>query len=124
MMGSVAPMSLPERTVDLWVAAALATRFPNAEFWAPTQNDEPRNWDLATQVAGAKTVILKNKATVPNAGGTHRISIDRAQPAVTGEAEPGPVLAPVLRTAVASMARRSTKRPLDSALKSPVPWRR
>ncbi len=72
-------MSLPERTVDAWVAGALVTRFPRAELWAPTQNDDPRNWDLASQVTGSKTVILENKATTPNKGGSHRINIDLTQ---------------------------------------------
>jgi hypothetical protein len=72
-------MSLPERTVDVWVATAIAERFPRAELWAPTQND-PRAWDLATQPTGSKLVIFENKATKANPKqGTHRIVVDLAQ---------------------------------------------
>jgi hypothetical protein len=75
----MAKKSLPEHTLDMWVACAIAEAFTGAHIWAPTQNDTPGNWDLATQPAGSKTVILENKATAPNGDGSHRIEIGVAQ---------------------------------------------
>ncbi len=78
----MAKKSLPERTLDLWVACAINDAFPNALIWAPTQNDirraAPQNWDAAAELAGSKTVLLENKATVAS-GPDHRIEIDKSQ---------------------------------------------
>jgi len=78
--------SLPERTVDAWVAAAVCSAFPGARIWDPTQVIRGRNWDRAVHLLGAgKIFILEDKATTAVARkrttplNTHRIDIGRVQ---------------------------------------------
>jgi hypothetical protein len=40
--------SIPERTVESWLAVELEVWFPSVRLWAPIQN-AAGNWDLATQ---------------------------------------------------------------------------
>lgn len=56
--------SLPEHTVDCWVAAAIITYYPDAFVWAPTQLGDD-NWDVAFGSEPGKTFILEDKATIP-----------------------------------------------------------
>lgn len=61
----VAPRSLPERTVDAWVAAAICRTFPGAHLWAPTQVPSDANWDYGASLGDGKVLILEDKATTP-----------------------------------------------------------
>jgi hypothetical protein len=76
----MARRTLPEHTVDIWLAHAILTRFPRALLWAPTQS-RPDNWDQALAVAGdAKAVLFECKATDPiRRTGGHSLTIDRRQ---------------------------------------------
>lgn len=78
--------SLPERTVDAWVASAITDRFPNARIWAPTQRamHDVNNWDYGVGLGDGKVFILEDKATewstgAGPAGGRHTIMIDLRQ---------------------------------------------
>ena len=78
--------SLPERTVDAWVASAITGRFPNARIWAPTQRamHVDNNWDYGVGLGQGKIFILEDKATewsvgAAAAGGRHTIVIDLPQ---------------------------------------------
>ncbi len=77
--------SLPERTVDAWVAVAICQRFPSALLWGPTQRAEDPNWDYGASLGDGKLFILENKAADPKhlvgppAMDTHRIRIDLGQ---------------------------------------------
>lgn len=63
------PVSIPERTVDAWVAAYLAITFPSVVLWAPTQQHHPDH-DLAVGLPGpGKLFVLENKAPETNRGG-------------------------------------------------------
>ncbi len=83
--GTVPFRSLPERTVDAWVAVAICQRFPSALLWGPTQRAEDPNWDYGASLGDGKLFILENKATDPKyvvrptAMDTHRIRIDLRQ---------------------------------------------
>lgn len=85
--------SLPEHTVDCWVAFAVIARYPEALLWAPTQRDA-YNWDMAFRELGAgKCLIFENKGTF---GGykdpyRHVIKIDVHQLARYVEAVSAPV---------------------------------
>lgn len=75
--------SLPERTVDAWVAGVFCSRFASAHVWAPTQLAANGNWDYGMNLGNGKLFILEDKATqhvsrttLPD---THRITIDPAQ---------------------------------------------
>jgi hypothetical protein len=64
------PVSLPERTVDAWVAAYLATRIPDVLLWAPTQRQVP-DYDIASSLPGpGKLFVLEDKAPYTN-GSAH-----------------------------------------------------
>lgn len=53
--------SLPEHTVDCWIASAIDHRFGGrALTWAPTQNAVD-NWDLAVDLVPHKRFVLENK---------------------------------------------------------------
>ena len=75
-------VSIPERTVDAWVAIALARKFKNAPIWLPT-NQGVDDWDLVFGPGPqtGKLVILENKSATPIARGPgdHRIAINRSQ---------------------------------------------
>ncbi len=77
--------SLPERTVDAWVAIAISEIYPNARLWAPTQVIDDTNWDYGAFLGDGKILILEDKATTPVHRKrkaplyTHRIRIDRDQ---------------------------------------------
>lgn len=77
--------SMPERTVDAWVSAAIFGAFPAARIWAPTQNDLGSNWDYGADLGDGKLFILEDKATTPverkkkEPLATHRIDIDSLQ---------------------------------------------
>jgi hypothetical protein len=81
----MARRSLPERTVDAWVAIAICGVFPNARLWAPTQVIEDTNWDYGVSHGDGKIFIFEDKATTPVHRSrklpldTHRIYIDREQ---------------------------------------------
>lgn len=56
--------SMPERTVDAWVAAAICSVFPAARIWDPTQAMKGRNWDRASRLPEAGVVfIFEDKGT-------------------------------------------------------------
>ncbi len=80
--------SLPEHTVDIWVASAIARRFPGAATWAPSpRQDGGGIWDMGFRrwPLDGKVVIFENKATValtrpaPNGQPDHRVDIGWAQ---------------------------------------------
>ncbi len=55
--------SLPEQTVELWVAAVITVQFPNAQVWAPTPADL-QHFDVGARTGG-KLFILECKRTDP-----------------------------------------------------------
>jgi hypothetical protein len=55
--------SLPERTVDAWVVAYLATEFPHLILWAPTQRSTPDLDFLVKPTVRGKLFILEDKAS-------------------------------------------------------------
>jgi hypothetical protein len=62
----VAPLSLPERTLEAWVSIVVARRFPHAQIWAPTAADTD-DWDVAADVNGdGKVFVLENKGCAPS----------------------------------------------------------
>jgi hypothetical protein len=69
-------MTLPERTVDAWVAIYLANEFPGVRLWAPTQNSLPDR-DLGLRANG-KLLVLEHKGTYEE-WGRHRVQIHLAQ---------------------------------------------
>lgn len=68
--------SLPERTVESWLAVELETWFPGVHLWAPTQNSIG-NWDLGALGAG-KVLIFECKGCQSLVQG-HTIPINRKQ---------------------------------------------
>lgn len=64
--------SLPERTVDAYLAIALAARFPRAAIWNPTNT--AGSWDTTLDVG--KTVLFESKG---NEQGANAIAINRVQ---------------------------------------------
>lgn len=70
--------SLPERTVDAWVTAAIVRRFANARLWCPTQN-AVENWDEAVGLGDGKLFLLENKAPEDVDDEDHRLTIDLDQ---------------------------------------------
>jgi len=55
--------SIPERTVETWLAIELEAWFPGVRLWAPTQSSID-NWDLTAQGAG-KLLIFECKGCQP-----------------------------------------------------------
>ncbi|MEU8075930.1 hypothetical protein AB0B31_10810 [Catellatospora citrea] len=72
--------SLPEHTVDCWVAAEVLERLPDAQLWAPTQVGSD-NWDTAFGLGPTKCFILEDKATEPRTPNSteHKVTIDMHQ---------------------------------------------
>lgn len=68
--------SIPERTVESWLAIELELWFPGVRLWAPTQNSIG-NWDLSAQGAG-KLVIFECKGCQPLKEG-HSVPINMPQ---------------------------------------------
>jgi hypothetical protein len=68
--------SIPERTVESWLALELESWFPGLRLWAPTQS-AIGNWDVAAHGAG-KLLILECKGCDPLAAG-HSVSINMPQ---------------------------------------------
>jgi hypothetical protein len=68
--------SLPERTVESWLAMELEVWFRNVRLWAPTQN-AIGNWDVAAQGAG-KLLIFECKGCNPLKQG-HTVPINMPQ---------------------------------------------
>jgi hypothetical protein len=66
------PVSFPERTLEQWFAAYVLARYPGAELWAPTQNDQ-FNWDAA--FGNGKLFIFECKRGFSNRRST-RVDID------------------------------------------------
>lgn len=78
--------SMPERTVDTWVALAICAVFPEARIWDPTQAMKGRNWDRSFLPREAGRVfIFEDKGTTAVTRTrkeplqTHRIDITMAQ---------------------------------------------
>lgn len=72
--------SLPEHTVDAWVAVAICSTFPNARIWSPTPRNLRSGWDQAAELGDGKSFILEIKATeLVKPGNDHVIEINRAQ---------------------------------------------
>ena len=78
--------SMPERTVDTWVALAIHAAFPEARVWDPTQAMKGRSWDRSFLPREAGRVfIFEDKGTTAVARTrkeplqTHRIDIGPAQ---------------------------------------------
>lgn len=69
-------MDLPERTVDSWLSAYLATKQRHARLWAPVERN-PTAWDLVAGMnavgggAGNKVAIFENKGVYSNATGRY-----------------------------------------------------
>jgi hypothetical protein len=59
-------VSIPERTVDAWVATYLCAEFPHLELWAPTTRGWD-DWDYAGDpgLGAGKLFVLECKSTVP-----------------------------------------------------------
>lgn len=68
--------SIPERTVESWLAVELEVWFPGIRLWAPTQS-AAGNWDLAVQGSG-KLVIFECKGCDPLKAG-HSVPINMPQ---------------------------------------------
>jgi hypothetical protein len=74
--------TLPERSLEMWVAAYLVGRFPRITLWAPTQLAQP-NFDMSAYANGklfvfeAKAAYVDDKQGVPN--GSHVVKIKRSQ---------------------------------------------
>jgi hypothetical protein len=68
--------SIPERTVESWLALELETWFPGVRLWAPTQS-AVGNWDVAAQGAG-KLLIFECKGCEPLQAG-HSVPINMPQ---------------------------------------------
>ena len=78
--------SMPERTVDTWVASAICSVSPDARIWDPTQAMRGRNWDRAfLPLEAGRVFIFEDKGTTAVTRTrkrplqTHRIEIDAAQ---------------------------------------------
>jgi hypothetical protein len=90
--------SIPERTVESWLAVELEVWFPSVRLWAPIQN-AAGNWDLATQGSTgrrAKTIWCSWVRQGPGAGHPR----PKPRPAPTGDGErriPGVCAAGVVR---------------------------
>jgi len=69
------PVSFPERTLEQWFAGYVLARYPKADLWAPTQNDE-FNWDAA--FGNGKLFIFECKTCFSNRLST-RVDIDTNQ---------------------------------------------
>lgn len=62
--------SLPERTVDSWIAVEIAHVFPHARMWSD-------NWDMASQPGPGKAFVLESKGCDPNPRhADHRVWVD------------------------------------------------
>lgn len=72
--------SLPEHTVDCWIASAIDHRFGGrALTWAPTQNAID-NWDLAVDPVPHKRFVLENKGCEwYSRSAVHKVQIDVQQ---------------------------------------------
>lgn len=85
MLSTMPFRSLPERTVDAWVAVEVCRRFPRALLWGPTQRAADPNWDYGASLGDGKLLIFEDKATDPIRVSrpvplnTHRIAIDLGQ---------------------------------------------
>jgi hypothetical protein len=53
--------SLPERTVDAWVSAAICSAFPHARIWGPTQAIDATNWDYGLSLGDGRSSFSKTK---------------------------------------------------------------
>jgi hypothetical protein len=78
--------SMPERTVDAWVASAICAVFPDAQIWDPTQAMKGRNWDRAAlPLEEGEIFIFEDKGTMAVRRSrkeplqTHRIDIGADQ---------------------------------------------
>jgi hypothetical protein len=72
--------SLPEHTVEAWVAMAISSTFPNARVWSPAPPNLRRSWDQAADLGEGKSFIFENKATeLVKPGNDHVIEINPAQ---------------------------------------------
>jgi hypothetical protein len=85
-LSRVSERSMPERTVDTWVASAICSVFPDARIWDPTQAMRERNWDRAfLPLEAGKVFIFEDKGTTAVTRmrkrplPTHRIEIGAAQ---------------------------------------------
>jgi len=58
------PLMLPERTVDSWVSAYLATRDRHIHLWAPTEQNPIAAFDLAAEVQETAGGLAKPKVFV------------------------------------------------------------
>jgi hypothetical protein len=70
--------SVPENTVDAWVAHEVLVRLPGAWVWLPTQRSGPNPHDLAA-TSGMKTFIVENKASTWTARGQHKVVLRLGQ---------------------------------------------
>ena len=68
--------SIPERTVESWLAMELEVWFPGVRLWAPTQN-AAGNWDVTAQGNG-KLLIFECKGCDPLTKG-HSVPINMPQ---------------------------------------------
>ena len=68
--------SIPERTVESWLALELEVWFPGVRIWAPTQS-AVANWDVAAQGAG-KLLVFECKGCDPLQRG-HSVPINMPQ---------------------------------------------
>jgi hypothetical protein len=72
--------SLPEHTVEAWVAMAISSMFPNARIWSPTPPNPRSGWDAGADLGDGKSFIFENKATeLVKPGNDHVIEINPAQ---------------------------------------------
>ncbi len=72
--------SLPEHTVDAWVAGAICSTFPHARIWAPTPRSLRSGWDQEAEQGEGVSFIFEIKATeLVKPGNDHVIEINRSQ---------------------------------------------
>jgi hypothetical protein len=74
-MQALGKTTLPERAVDTWVAAYLASEFSGVSLWAPTQRTQV-DFDISVERDG-KLFVLEQKAPVYGLReGDHRLQVD------------------------------------------------
>jgi hypothetical protein len=71
---------LPERTVDAWTATVVASAYPAATIWAPTQMVPVKNWDFTLSLTEGSVFVFEDKGAFPRRGGlSHGLEITQPQ---------------------------------------------
>jgi hypothetical protein len=121
--------SLPEHTVEAWVAMAIGSTFPNARIWSPTPPNLRSGWDRGVDLGEGKSFIFENKATeLVKPGNDHVIEINHPQLdrycELTREANQLPIYYVLPDPPWFVIPRQDTPIPVESVHRiSPVPFR-